>query len=125
MFWNYPVLSKLLYLYHPITLIYGEHDNLTPSHQGLLAQGIHPHIQMEVISKEFHSPLYKAIPLVIQQSTNTVQPERINLDLAIEIEQVLYQTDRYYSSFWFKTARERFRELYQHLLMVYRTFKIN
>jgi pimeloyl-ACP methyl ester carboxylesterase len=119
-YWNYPLLDKLLCLSHPISMIYGEQDNLTPSHQGLIVQGLHPHIHVEIIPGEGHSPIESSAQLITKQIQNTTRVQKIHHKLALAVQEIILQTDKYYGSIMFSTTRTRFQELYIQLLQMYR-----
>lgn len=55
-FWNTPAFSALCSLKCPVTLVYGEEDNIMPCHQGeQIAKQLH--VQLYVVKNCGHSPL--------------------------------------------------------------------
>jgi hypothetical protein len=58
-YWSNPVLKEVLKLKVPITMLYGEHDTIVPSHHGhVIADLLGPNIKCIEMANTGHSIIY-------------------------------------------------------------------
>jgi pimeloyl-ACP methyl ester carboxylesterase len=118
-YWNTPIMDKLLALKIPISLIYGENDNIMPSHQGLLIQGIRPDIELDIIEGEFHNPIHRVPQLIVERClkhTLVCRNPKLQQELCKQIKSVLDYPEQYAGSFWFSRMGKMIRKLYSDIL---------
>lgn len=90
-FWTNFKLVELLELAQlhgiPISLIYGEHDPLTPYHQGVLLRSLHPTLEIRKIPSAGHTPIADACSEIIAATYRS--PVQMDLEERYTLQQRL------------------------------------
>lgn len=124
-YWNYPVLDKLVQLNVPISLIYGSTDNITPFHQGIIIQGILPHIHLEIIEEQWHNPISNISVEMLKKSFEhtSIFPDKhkpIQKELSMEIHRLLECSHEYSSTLSKSHTRTIVHRMYTEILQISR-----
>jgi pimeloyl-ACP methyl ester carboxylesterase len=116
-YWKDPILSKLLRLPVPISLIYGELDTLIPSDQGLVIRGLSSDITIDIVKNEGHSPVSQVPRLIIKRSKKNQNQKHVKHVSMKKIQKILSHPERYASYFSFHHTWLSIQRLYSDLLI--------
>lgn len=85
LYWNLPVWNKVLKLNCPVHFIYGEYDNLTPSHQGVVICNLNQtKDKLYIIPNYSHNPISGISKALLKQILSTkIQTRQSNTKLQI------------------------------------------